>query len=200
MWISANRHRVGQHHPVLALLMCGFFSVATWGAPASAANPTTLPSVTTLAPLLEQARLGALVVALFSRTDCPWCEALRRDQLVHLARDARAQGLQVVEFEISDDRPFKPRALTAAGTAAHPVERAAPQLAPRTDTNLWGANSPSDLARHLGVRVVPTVVFLGPRGELAPRLVGYTSRDFYGAYLTQRIDEARALLISAGRP
>ena len=41
------------------------------------------------------------------------------------------------------------------------------------------------------VSMVPTVLFLGPQGnELAERLVGY-SRDFYSAYLSERIAQAR---------
>lgn len=41
------------------------------------------------------------------------------------------------------------------------------------------------------IAMVPTVLFLGPQGsEVAERLVGY-SRDFYGAYLSERIAQAR---------
>jgi len=41
------------------------------------------------------------------------------------------------------------------------------------------------------ISMVPTVLFLGPQGnELAERLVGY-SRDFYSAYLSERIAQAR---------
>jgi len=47
-----------------------------------------------------------------------------------------------------------------------------------------------DLQRYR-ITMVPTVLFLGPQGtELAERLVGY-SRDFYGAYLSERIAQAR---------
>jgi hypothetical protein len=41
------------------------------------------------------------------------------------------------------------------------------------------------------VDVAPTVLFFGRTGrEVAPRLVG-ASRDFYGAYLEQRLETAR---------
>jgi hypothetical protein len=46
----------------------------------------------------------------------------------------------------------------------------------------------------MGVRFAPTVAFLGPDGELAERLLGYQSADFYGAYLDDRIAEAAAKL------
>ena len=50
-------------------------------------------------------------------------------------------------------------------------------------------------AHGYGVRLTPTLLFLGPDGrELAPRMVGLTTPDFYGAYLDQSIDAARQAL------
>jgi thioredoxin-related protein len=47
------------------------------------------------------------------------------------------------------------------------------------------------LARRYGVKLLPTVLLLGPAGEpLAEPLVGYNGPDFYGAYLDERIDAA----------
>jgi thioredoxin-related protein len=44
------------------------------------------------------------------------------------------------------------------------------------------------------IAMVPTVLFLGPQGnEVAERLIGY-SRDFYAAYLSDRIAQARKSL------
>jgi len=45
------------------------------------------------------------------------------------------------------------------------------------------------------ITMVPTVLFLGPQGEIAERLIGYGSRDFYGAYLNERIANAKKKLI-----
>jgi thioredoxin-related protein len=45
------------------------------------------------------------------------------------------------------------------------------------------------------ITMVPTVLFLGPQGEIAERLIGYGSRDFYGAYLNERIASARKKLV-----
>ena len=104
---------------------------------------------------------------------------MRRDQLSHLAREAPARGVRVVEFDVGDTRKFSPGPSREGGPGA--------------------AASGADLADRLGVRVTPTVVFLGPRGELADRLIGYSSRDFYGAYLDERIELARTAL-RAGRP
>lgn len=46
------------------------------------------------------------IVALFSRAGVPGAEALRREQLVHLARNADTRGVRVVEFDIADQRAF----------------------------------------------------------------------------------------------
>ena len=54
------------------------------------------------------------------------------------------------------------------------------------------------LAARLKVGVTPTVIFLGGAGEIADRLVGYPSRDFYAAYLEESIERASAAL-RAGR-
>lgn len=146
-----------------------------------AAAAGALPAHATLErPISHEALLrasaheGSVVVVLFSLEGCAYCEALRRDQLVHLAREARERHLRVVEYPIDDARSFEPAA--ADGSPA----------------------SPAALARSLQVRVAPSVVFLGADGsEIAERLVGYASPDFYGAFLDRRIDEARARL--AGR-
>jgi thioredoxin-related protein len=46
-----------------------------------------------------------------------------------------------------------------------------------------------ELARGYQVFVTPTVVVVGPDGrQLADKLVGYGSRDFYGSYLDSAID------------
>jgi len=107
-----------------------------------------------------------VVVALFSLPGCPYCEVVRRNYLRHL--EAAAPGVRVAEYGIGDERPFERQG-----------SRDAPQ-------------NPAALAKSLGVRVAPTVAFLGDDNrELAERLVGYSSADFYGAYLDGRI--ARAL-------
>jgi thioredoxin-related protein len=116
------------------------------------------------------------VVVLFSREGCGWCEAIRREQLGHLAREAQARGVLVVEFDLADARAFRPPASNERGEG-------------------WASeDSPAALARRLGIRVAPTVAFLGRGGELAERLVGYGSPDFYGAYLDERIAQARSAI------
>lgn len=51
------------------------------------------------------------------------------------------------------------------------------------------------LIRAWGVKVAPTVLFLGKEGrEVAPRLVGGSTSDFYGAYLEERIRTAQVTI------
>lgn len=142
---------------------------------AAAHGHLMLPRPDSLAALVAQSeREGRPVVALFSREGCGWCETIRRDQLRHLAREAQARGVLVVEFDVGDARAF--RAAQGAGGD-------------------WASEaSPAALARRLDIRATPTVVFLGRGGELAERLVGYGSPDFYGAYLDERITQARGAL------
>lgn len=137
--------------------------------------------------LRESARDRSVVVVLFSLEGCAYCAAIRSDQLRHLAREARARNLRVVEYGIDDRRAFRD-ADEGAGAPASATLPAASAGLPA---------SPAELAARLGVRVAPTVAFLGPDGsELAERLVGYSSPDFYGAYLERRIATARERLAS----
>jgi thiol-disulfide isomerase/thioredoxin len=116
---------------------------------------------------LEASRTGRMpIVLMFSRAGCPYCIALRRDSLRHLAAEAPQRGVLFFELDVADGRPI------GAGSAVTGMS----------------------LAREFEVTVTPTVVFVGPGGELAERLLGYGSRDFYNAYLDERIELARKRL------
>jgi thioredoxin-related protein len=55
--------------------------------------------------------------------------------------------------------------------------------------------TPYEQARAWKARIAPTLLFLDSDGrELAERLEGMSSADFYGAYLQDRIDSARRAL------
>ncbi len=120
---------------------------------------------------------GRPIVVLFSTPGCPFCHALRTEHLNDLGQRQQSAGVLYLEFDLADRRSFE-------NTPGAPV----PEL-------LAGLADGRDLARRLGVRFAPTVVFLGPEGEVAERLVGYGMRDFYAAYLDQRINEARSRLV-----
>ena len=112
------------------------------------------------------------LLLFFSLAGCAFCEALRADQLRHVHARRERLGVRVVELRMDDDHPI-------------------PGLEP--------ARSPRQIASALRVRLSPTVVFLDGEREVAERLVGYASRDFYGAYLDAGIAAARAAT-GDGRP
>ena len=109
------------------------------------------------------------LVLLVSLPGCPYCEVVRRNYLLPARRDA---GLHAWQLNITDRATplvgFDGKATTAAEQVA-----------------LWKAG------------FTPTVLFLGPSGQdLAERLVGLASLDFYGAYLDDRLTTARAALVA----
>ena len=110
------------------------------------------------------------LVLLISLPGCPYCELVRRNYLLPAQRDA---GLQAWQLNITDRSTpligFDGKATTAAEQIA-----------------VWKAG------------FTPTVLFLGASGQdLAERLVGLASLDFYGAYLDERLATARKAL---GKP
>ena len=132
------------------------------------AKDTTLPVPVSLpdAAQAAAARKEPLVL-LISLPGCPYCELVRRNYLLPARRDA---GLQAWQLNITDRTTplvgFSGKATTAAEQVA-----------------LWKAG------------FTPTVLFLGANGQdLAERLVGLASLDFYGAYLDERLKTARAAL------
>ena len=107
------------------------------------------------------------LVLLISLPGCPYCELVRRNYLLPAQRDA---GLQAWQLNITDRSTpligFDGKATTAAAQVA-----------------AWKAG------------FTPTVLFLGAAGQdLAERLVGLPSLDFYGAYLDERLATARKAL------
>ena len=131
-------------------------------APARAAQQRLLPAPGSLASALEAAlaRRRALVV-MVSLPGCTWCKLVRESYLAPLL----AEGQPVVEIDMQDH----------GGIIGFD----------------GAATTPARIAESLRVRVAPTVLFFGRGGrELAPRLRGVSSVDFYGAYLQERVDAA----------
>jgi len=137
-------------------------------------------------PTLSQAAFaaGRPLVVMFSLSGCPWCDALRREHFASLMAAQERLGVLAIEIDLTDSRPFDPARAPDSG----------PQPAPSLR-----ADNPRELGRLHRVRLAPTVLFLGPDGEVAERLVGYGSPDFFGAYLDQRIARSRAALSPASR-
>jgi len=170
----------------LAGLLVSAFSVAT---ALAGPDPAVAPGAATHADhgrMSDRSAMSSLVstlsagtrpvVIMFSTPGCPYCRALRTEHLDALERAQERVGVLYLELDLADRRPF----------AIDPGVRLPPVLD--------GLDNGRDLARRLSVRLAPTVIFLGPEGELAERLVGYGARDFYAAYLDQRIADARRRL------
>ncbi|WP_457281619.1 hypothetical protein [Polaromonas sp. P5_D5] len=109
------------------------------------------------------------LVLLVSLPGCPFCELVRRNYLLPGQRDG---SLHAWQLNISD------RTTPLTGFDGQ-VTTAAAQVA------AWKAG------------FTPTVLFLGPAGQdLAERLVGLASTDFYGAYLEERLTQARKAVLA----
>lgn len=109
------------------------------------------------------------LVLLISLPGCPYCELVRRNYLLPAQR---AGSLQAWQLNITDSSTplvgFDGKLTTAAAQVA-----------------AWKAG------------FTPTVLFLGAAGqELAERLVGLASPDFYGAYFDERLATARKAVLA----
>jgi glutaredoxin len=143
--------------------------LAFWAVAAAAAGP--LPFARDLAADGRNARAtGRVIVVFYSTADCPYCKKVREGFLgpMHASAD-EAKRVLVRKIEVDSGRQ-------AVGLDGHLTTQAA-------------------LAKGRQVRIVPYVVFLGPRGEsLADPLIGINSTDLYGGLLERRIETARAKL------
>lgn len=169
--ISAAMHSPARRHILAGILLAALAGLDGFLArkPAMAGEPQPHALLGGPAEYAGEQRIamerGQPLLLFFSLTGCAFCEALRADQLRHVHAQRERLGIRVIELRMDDDRPI-------------------PGLEP--------ARSPKQIAGVLRVRVSPTVVFLDGEREVAERLVGYTSRDFYGAYLDAGIASARA--------
>jgi hypothetical protein len=148
----------------LALLPIALGAVALALPPSGEA--ATLPAPSSLADALAQAlRAGQPLVVMASLHGCPFCRVVRDHYLAPL----RETGQAVVQLDMGDSRAVR-------GFDGRPTTHAQ-QL------------------RDWGVEIAPTVLFFGRNGrEIAERLAGASIPDFYGAYLEERLVQARRSL------
>ncbi len=113
---------------------------------------------------------GRVIVVLYATSDCPYCKKVRAGFLGPMHADAAAaKQVLVREVDVESGR-------AVVGFDGHPTTHAA-------------------LGKGRRPRIVPYVVFLGPRGEpLADPLIGIASVDLYGGMLERRIEAARSKL------
>jgi hypothetical protein len=106
------------------------------------------------------------LVVLASLEGCPHCELVRQAYLGPMRSEQR---LPVVQVDLRLDRAL--------------------------DDFDGRASTHDRITRAWRVAVAPTVLFFGPQGkEVAARMVGSYLADFYGAYLQERLTQARAAL------
>lgn len=133
----------------------------------SLAAPATLPAPASLPEELAAAlKKGSPLLVMVSLEGCPFCKVARENYLGPLREQ---QGLPVVQLDMRSSR--KVRDFKGA-VVTH-----------------------DDLIRSWSIKVAPTVLFFGRGGvEVVERLVGGYLPDFYGAYLDERLLQARAAL------
>ena len=145
-------------------LAIGAGAVATAEAPLDAAAVPQAQDLHADGRDAESRRVPILLV--FASETCPYCIQLENDYLLPMLTSGEyTDRLLVRKVLVRDTRTLK----DFDGTT---VEAGA-------------------VARRYGVDLVPTLVFVDAQGrELAERLVGLGSTDFYWGYLLQGIDSA----------
>jgi thioredoxin-related protein len=130
---------------------------------ARGATRVVLPDAVALNKELAKAlQAGKPLLVMVSLPGCPFCHVARTNFLGPLL----AQGQPIVQLDMKDARP---------------VHDLAGQL-----------TTPDQLIRQWAARIAPTVLFFGRGGqEVAPRLEGAVVPDYYGAYLDERLEQAR---------
>ena len=135
------------------------------GGPVWAAGKALPLSVSLRDELAVALKARQPLVVMVSLHRCPWCEAVRNN---YLAPMHAQEGLPVVQIDMRSTAPSR--------------------------TPVGAATTHDALVRGWGVKVAPTLLFLGPGGaEVAERLVGGAT-DFYAASLDKRLAQGRQAL------
>lgn len=105
-------------------------------------------------------------MVLFGARDCPWCVKVRRNYLAPLNKPTAELKVVAREVDIESSEAL----IDFSGkTTSHRA-----------------------FAQSRGVRFTPVVAFFDASGrDLAEPMLGMSSEDFYGAYLEERLIEAR---------
>ena len=106
------------------------------------------------------------ILIMFSREGCPYCEVVREEFLKPMLRSGDYAD-RVLILEIHSDRYASLRDFNGDMISAE------------------------SLAHRYRASFAPTVVFLDHHGkEMAKRLIGITTRDYYGGYLDEAINQS----------
>jgi thioredoxin-related protein len=121
----------------------------------------------------REARGGLVPAVMVGSAHCPWCELILKEQLAPRMVGQQTPRLVVLDFDLVDRKPVEGLNL----------------IKPPSARSL----SPAEWAKAHRYALAPTVVFIDQRGQpITEPLIGYASRDFYGAYLEDRILQAQA--------
>jgi thioredoxin-related protein len=133
------------------------------------AAPPLLPTAVSLSDELHQAvATGSPLLVMVSLEGCPFCRIAREN---YLSPMHDRQGLPVVQVDMRSKKLIK---------------------------NFQGIIQTHDeWIRSMNVKVAPTILFFGRGGvEVVERMSGGYIPDFYGAYLDERLRQAKVLLAS----
>lgn len=131
------------------------------------AAPPTLPASQSLSDELRQALVsGNPLLVMVSLEGCPFCRIARENYLLPLHQ---RNGLPVVQVDMHSKQILK---------------------------NLQGQMQTHDeWIRSMNVKVAPSILFFGRAGtEVVERMTGGYIPDFYGAYLDDRLRQAKSLV------
>ena len=145
-------------------------SLMALGTVAATASENDLPAAVNLAAEAAQAnRAGNPLIVLFSRSDCKYCETVKRDYLKPLGKDPHHRGVLIRQINQDSDAVL-------------------------TDFN-GAKTTQAAFASAENIKLVPVVAFYGPNGkQLADRLVGAGVADYYPSYLESAIEKSAAAL------
>ena len=132
---------------------------------------TSLPVPASLrAAALQAQALQRPLVLMVTIDNCAFCELVRNHYLLPLNRRGELHALQINMLDRHTALlDFQGQSSTARA-----------------------------LSRQWGVRIAPTLLFFDANGrEVAQRLEGVAVPEFYGAYLEQRLAQARAAMAQA---
>ena len=106
------------------------------------------------------------ILIMFSMRDCQYCDVVREEFLKPMLRSGDYVD-RVIMLELYSDSESQLRDFNGKPISAE------------------------KLIQRYNAGFAPTVIFLDSQGkELAERLIGITTRDFYGGYLDEAIDES----------
>lgn len=150
------------------LWLCG---ILLTGAVADDLPPVEVPLATDLRAIAPQVKGGCLPLLLeFSSEYCEYCDLLEEEILHPMLRNRDY-----------DRRVIMRKIVLGSATAI---------------TDFDGKPIEADrLGQRYNIFVTPTLIFTDHRGrEIAERMVGVTTLDFYGGYLDQALDAGRKQL------